>query len=179
MSEDWFTGPTSTGTLTVAWANDGWYVADSAADGDVKCILPDDVSLQNTEGLHQINARIGKFFRAVDRGPSYLFIDQIDDVGSFEGTTTNSQEATTSAKPTPNKTKERQQTDDSDSSDRTMLDKIAREKIGDEEFTVSEETDDSVIGQAKKRARKQGRDPAIDPKFQSTEDDADEKATDD
>ena len=47
--------------------------------------------------------------------------------------------------------------------------KIAREKIGDETFTASQEDNDSAVGKAKKRARNQDRDPAIDPKFQNDE----------
>lgn len=52
-----------------------------------------------------------------------------------------------------------------------MLDKIAREKIGDEEFTISWEDEESVVGQTKKRARSQGRDPEIDPNFQGDDSD--------
>jgi len=44
------------------------------------------------------------------------------------------------------------------------LDEIAAELIGDREFTVSED-EESVVGEAKERARSQGRDPAIDPKL--------------
>jgi hypothetical protein len=51
--------------------------------------------------------------------------------------------------------------------DRTdSLDKIAEELIGDEEFEI-EEDDDSLVGEAKRQARNQQRDPAIDPKLSS------------
>jgi len=47
------------------------------------------------------------------------------------------------------------------------LDKIAEEKIGDEDLTIEQgEDDESIIGEVKKRAKDQGRDPAIDPDLQ-------------
>lgn len=58
------------------------------------------------------------------------------------------------------------------SSSRSSLHSIATEKIGDEELTVSQEKQDSAVGKAKKRARKQGRDPAIDPRFQNNDDES-------
>jgi hypothetical protein len=49
----------------------------------------------------------------------------------------------------------------------TSLDDIAKEKIGDEKLTMEQgEDDESLIGGAKKRAKGQGRDPAIDPALQ-------------
>jgi hypothetical protein len=49
------------------------------------------------------------------------------------------------------------------------LDEIVADKIGDEEFTITQEDRESAIGKAKKRARNQQRDPAIDPKLQTDE----------
>lgn len=51
------------------------------------------------------------------------------------------------------------------SSSGSALDNIAEELIGDEEFTMSE-SDESVVSKAKERARRQNRDPAIDPDLQ-------------
>jgi len=50
----------------------------------------------------------------------------------------------------------------------TNLDKIARSMIGEEEFTVTQKSE-SAVGQAKKKAKRQQRDPAIDPKLQGGE----------
>lgn len=46
----------------------------------------------------------------------------------------------------------------------TSLDHIAREKIGDTVFTLEEDRESS-ISEAKRKAKDQQRDPAIDPKF--------------
>ena len=51
------------------------------------------------------------------------------------------------------------------SSSTTGLDQIAESMIGEEEFTV-DQNDESAVGQAKKKAKRQQRDPAIDPKLQ-------------
>jgi hypothetical protein len=48
---------------------------------------------------------------------------------------------------------------------------IVEEHIGDEEFTMAQEDRESVVGRAKRRARKQQRDPAIDPKLRGDEGD--------
>ncbi|MFD1586759.1 hypothetical protein ACFR9U_07180 [Halorientalis brevis] len=57
------------------------------------------------------------------------------------------------------------------SSSSENLHEIAAEMIGDKEFTVQEEEQDSAVGNAKKMARSQNRDPAIDPRFQASEED--------
>lgn len=44
------------------------------------------------------------------------------------------------------------------------LDEIAEDLIGDREFEMTDD-EDSVVGAAKRRAKKQQRDPAIDPKL--------------
>ncbi len=54
------------------------------------------------------------------------------------------------------------------SSSTTDLDQIAESMIGEEEFTVDQD-DESAVGQAKKKAKRQQRDPAIDPKLQGDE----------
>jgi hypothetical protein len=51
------------------------------------------------------------------------------------------------------------------------LNEIAEEQIGDEGFTTTKEDRESAVGKAKKRARKQLREPAIDPKLQGDEED--------
>jgi len=51
------------------------------------------------------------------------------------------------------------------SSSTTDLDQIAESMIGEEEFTMDQD-DESAVGQAKKKAKRQQRDPAIDPKLQ-------------
>jgi hypothetical protein len=51
------------------------------------------------------------------------------------------------------------------SSSSSALDDIAEELIGDEEFAMSE-NDESIVSKAKERARRQNRDPAIDPDLQ-------------
>ena len=51
------------------------------------------------------------------------------------------------------------------SSSGSAPDNIAEELIGDEEFTMSE-SDESIVSKAKERARRQNRDPAIDPDLQ-------------
>lgn len=55
--------------------------------------------------------------------------------------------------------------ENSTSSTGDELDSIARSMIGKRVFTESREDRDSAVGKAKRRARKQGRDPAIDPRF--------------
>lgn len=47
------------------------------------------------------------------------------------------------------------------------LDKIAEELIGDEELEV-DSNGESMLSEAKRKAKNQGRDPAIDPKFNDT-----------
>ncbi|SEL48912.1 hypothetical protein [Haloferax larsenii] len=55
--------------------------------------------------------------------------------------------------------------------DNAELHQIASRKIGDTEFVESQQEPDSLVGSAKKRARKQHRDPAIDPKLRGHTDD--------
>jgi len=50
----------------------------------------------------------------------------------------------------------------------TNLDKIAQSMNGEEEFTATQKSE-SAVGQAKKKAKRQQRDPAIDPKLQGGE----------
>lgn len=50
------------------------------------------------------------------------------------------------------------------------LNEIAEDQIGDEEFTITQDDRESAIEEAKKRAKKQQRDPAIDPKLQEDRD---------
>lgn len=54
----------------------------------------------------------------------------------------------------------------SSSRDRGSLDSIAKSKIGDMTFTISQEDRDSLVNKAKRKARNEQRDPAIDPHFQ-------------
>ncbi|EMA07434.1 hypothetical protein C438_03572 [Haloferax denitrificans ATCC 35960] len=57
---------------------------------------------------------------------------------------------------------------------------IAESAIGDETFVESQSSDDSLVGAAKRRARKQQRDPAIDPRMQAFDDEGkDEDASSD
>lgn len=51
------------------------------------------------------------------------------------------------------------------------LNEIAEDKIGNEEFTITQDDRESAIEKAKKRAKKQQRDPAIDPKLYGEDDD--------
>lgn len=55
----------------------------------------------------------------------------------------------------------------SSSKEDDSLDKIAEELIGDEEIEVDSD-DESVLSKAKRKAKNQDRDPAIDPKFNDT-----------
>ncbi len=57
------------------------------------------------------------------------------------------------------------------SASKKNLHNIAKEQIGNKEFTMSQEDQESAVGKAKKRARKQQRDPAIDPKLQGGKED--------
>lgn len=56
------------------------------------------------------------------------------------------------------------------------LQKIASQKIGEKEFTVSKEEEDSIVGRAKKKASDQQRDPAIDPRLRKLEEDDEESS---
>ncbi|WP_255516601.1 hypothetical protein [Haloferax sp. KTX1] len=53
---------------------------------------------------------------------------------------------------------------------------IAESAIGDETFVESQSSDDSLVGAAKRRARKQHRDPAIDPRMQAFDDEEEDEA---
>ncbi len=55
----------------------------------------------------------------------------------------------------------------SSSKGNSSLDKIAEELIGDKELEV-DSNDESVLSEAKRKAKSQDRDPAIDPKFNDT-----------
>lgn len=53
---------------------------------------------------------------------------------------------------------------DPSSTERDSLQEIAEDLIGDEDLQVTAD-DESVRSKARKRAKKQGRDPAVDPKY--------------
>lgn len=84
------------------------------------------------------------------------------------------------AKPTQDNSSPKSTSDNRRSSSVTEnLHDIASEKIGDEDFTVEQSTEDSIVEEAKKQARDQHRDPAIDPKLNDLDDENSDDPEDD
>jgi hypothetical protein len=135
MVDEWFSEPGATGTVTVERREDGWYLADSHVETEINCLLSSDFRLDESSGEQRIEATVTACMRGTGDSIDYLHL-----------------------KPpaTPPVSEDRT---------KTPLEEIAEAKIGSHEFTLSEDTDDSAVESAKRRARKQGRDPAIDPRF--------------
>lgn len=170
MGNAWFTEPGTEGEVTVEWREDSWYLTDVDVDTEIECPLPDEIAPEPTESPKQLDVTVSKFMAATGDGPSYLFFEQIEENRSQANTQTDTDQSEQSI--TSSKTIRKTCSDAAKgSSDRDDLERIAREKIGNEEFTVGQENRESVVGAAKKRARNQGRDPAIDPKLQGGDSD--------
>lgn len=184
MTGPWFTRSGATGHLQIEYQDDGWYVTSSDADTTIKCLFGREPEFNEGQGSVSIEATVSRYARGRSDDPDYLHIDEArqlepgeqptseedsllpDNAGPMSTSSSKSESSSSSRSSTPSDSPE-------EGKRKGSLHKIAQDKIGDKEFTVSRE-DESVVGRAKKRAKEQGRDPAIDPRLQEDEKNKDE-----
>lgn len=157
--------------VTVKAHNEGVVICDAPQDCTLTFTDPPAVNEETTE---KIIATVTKTVYSRDGNPKMLLLsaersaDEVSsDVNTVSSSPTNSvSQHTSNQKQTSSPSSSSTQPDTVSATDSSEnLDEIAEELIGDEELEVTED-EDSVISTAKKRARKQNRDPAIDPDFQ-------------
>jgi hypothetical protein len=123
------------GTLTLERRDERWFLAESPPETEISCLLSDDFGLDESAEEQRVDVVVSAYMRGTDGSVDHLHLD-----------------------PTPTLSSATEGRDGS-------LDRIAKRTFGDRELPVTDESDDSAVGKARKRARKQGRDPAIDSRF--------------
>jgi hypothetical protein len=183
MPSPWITERGATGVITIIHDGDSWQLNSPAVDEEVICLVTGDTELSPSDSPVRVEGRVSKYTIGTGTDPNYLIFSP-DGNGSGIDTSPSGGSgqtgfvATGVTRPTPDKTgsssqnrsSRRPRSDHTGSQSSDSLDDIAEETIGDREFTVRE-NDESAVGAAKKRARQQGRDPAIDPQFQGSDED--------
>jgi len=122
------------------------------------------------EGTHFKFKRVKDHYYSKDSEVQVMITEYTDFTGKRSTGQSSSTSSTSSSSSTDSLTGNRSSRRNRSVS-KQNLNKIAEEQIGDEEFTITQEDRESAVGKAKKRARKQQRDPAIDPKLQGDEED--------
>lgn len=187
MTDSWYTEPGATGTAKIKSKGGSWYVSEPHVRGETKCMANVTAESDSNGTTVTITGTVSKFMRGDGDSTNYLYLSDCkivsaanetgrdrsatsSDGGSADKsadlvtdstrTSTKSSRTTRTSRSSSSKSRSRSKSNDS-------LDKIAEEKIGDEDLTIEQGDDDeSIIGEAKKRAKDQGRDPAIDPDLQ-------------
>lgn len=163
-------------SVTIRKRGDNFFVA----DGDVECMVILDESINTDHGDQtSVSGAVTKKIFDTDGQIDYIFLsvssaEITDSAGGKIGqkplnseTQSAPQASKTVANSSTNETPSQAQNSrptGSSSNKNEELDKIAEDLIGDKEIEVSED-EESVVGEAKQRAKDQQRDPAIDPTF--------------
>lgn len=144
-------------------ARDGWYVDAPDSDSDVKCLLEGDVDPNPDESSVRLAGTVSKYAHGTEDTTDFLFlrVDEVEPGDPPDSTTADSPTTTSS---------ERVSSPSDEVPDET-LGQIAEDQIGDTDLTVTRAEEESTVEQAKKRARDQQRDPAIDPRLQGDDGD--------
>lgn len=85
MGDDWFIEAGATGELLIERRTDGWYVGSNPAVGDTRCLLDDDVSIDNAKDIQRVNVSIKNFRRSMGNDPHFLTLSKTDGLNSGNG----------------------------------------------------------------------------------------------
>ncbi|WP_233512089.1 hypothetical protein [Haloferax sp. Atlit-12N] len=178
MSTDWFAESGSTGEVTVdevLWVNKNdtgtpdilGYLTDESAPEGVAFVVPDGVG-------HPYLGEGARFEFAGAKDHHYRAKDQVQllitDATQFTQLASSGEGVHGSGH-----IGERTRSRSPDDREKLgSLRNIAESAIGDETFVETQSGDDSLVGAAKRRARKQQRDPAIDPRTRALAEDGGE-----
>ena len=177
MIDAWFANEGTTGKLEIRYRDGCWLVAEPRLEDPTKCMIDANVSPNKSGGTVAIEGTVTRFVQGRGDRANYLYMDGVEQLDSPDVDVTkadtdgflpenNTRVISSSAEKSDTQTS-CSSSAKSESDIEQSLHEIAEEKIGDEKLTIEQDEEgESVIGEAKRRAKNQGRDPAIDPRYQ-------------
>jgi hypothetical protein len=187
MTDPWFTTKGKEGSLRVTRRGDSWYVVSPALETATKCIFNDNEEPSQTSDDIRLTAVVSHYTIGEGDNPNHVFLNSVTEdktiqtnekIGERIENSTNRTASADTGEQRSSSSQSKTTQSDSESTQaaqqhESSLDKIAQEKLAGERFTVEQE-EESLVGGAKKKAKNQGRDPAIDPRLQEQEGEEDE-----